>query len=61
MKADVVVFDPATVRDVATFEQPHQYAQGVSAVVINGHVAFENGAMTTARPGRILYGPGRTP
>ena len=60
MKADVVMFDPATVRDIATFEQPHQYAQGISVVVINGQVAFENGAMTTARPGRILYGPGRT-
>ena len=61
MKADVVMFDPATVRDIATFEQPHQYAQGISVVVINGQVAFENGAVTTARPGRILYGPARTP
>ncbi|MCM3880498.1 MAG: D-aminoacylase [Vicinamibacterales bacterium] len=61
MKADLVVFDPATVRDMATFEQPHQYAQGVSVVVINGQVAFENGAMTSARPGRILYGPAHTP
>ena len=61
MKADVVIFDPATVRDIATFEQPHQYAQGISVVVINGQVAFENGAVTAARPGRILYGPARTP
>jgi dihydroorotase/N-acyl-D-amino-acid deacylase len=58
MKADIVIFDAATVRDAATFEQPHQYAQGVSAVVINGQVAFENGTITTARPGRILYGRG---
>jgi dihydroorotase/N-acyl-D-amino-acid deacylase len=57
MKADLVLFDPAAVRDMATFEQPHQYAQGVSVVVINGQVAFENDAMTDARPGRILYGP----
>ena len=57
MKADIVVFDPATVRDMATFEQPHQYAQGVAVVVINGQVAFENGAVTAARPGRILRGP----
>jgi N-acyl-D-amino-acid deacylase len=57
MKADVAVFDPAVVRDRATFEQPHQYAEGFSLVVINGAVAFENGAMTAARPGRILYGP----
>ena len=59
MKADLVIFDPKAVRDVATFERPHQYAEGVIAVVINGQIAFENGKMTTARPGRILYGPAR--
>ncbi|HEV3141177.1 MAG TPA: amidohydrolase family protein, partial [Vicinamibacterales bacterium] len=57
MKADVAIFDPNTVRDKATFEQPHQYAEGVSTVIVNGQVAFENGKMTTARPGRVLYGP----
>ncbi len=59
MKADMVVFDPAVVADRATFENPHQYAVGFSAVIVNGQVAFENGAMTDARPGRVLYGPGR--
>jgi len=59
LKADLVVFDPNTVRDTATFEQPHQYAEGVSAVIVNGQVAFENGKMTAARPGRVLYGPAR--
>ena len=54
LKADLVVFDPGTVRDTATYTQPHQYAEGVSLVVINGEVAFENGRMTAARPGRIL-------
>jgi N-acyl-D-aspartate/D-glutamate deacylase len=54
MKANLVVFDPATVKDRATFEQPHQYADGVWAVIVNGEVAFENGAMTSARPGRVL-------
>ena len=57
MKADIAVFDPATVRDLATFEQPHQYAEGVGLVIVNGQVAFEGGAMTAARPGRVLYGP----
>lgn len=61
MKADLVVFDPTTVRDEATFEQPHQYARGISAVVVNGQVVFENGAITAARPGRILHGPGYVP
>ena len=59
MKGDLVIFDPKTVRDVATFERPHQYAEGVIAVVINRQIAFEDGKMTTARPGRILYGPSR--
>jgi dihydroorotase/N-acyl-D-amino-acid deacylase len=54
MKADLVVFDPATVTDRATFEKPHQYAEGVALVVVNGQVAFEAGAMTAARPGRVL-------
>jgi N-acyl-D-amino-acid deacylase len=57
MKADLAIFDPATVRDLATFEQPHQYAQGVEYVIVNGQVAFEGGKMTAARPGVVLYGP----
>ena len=61
LKADLVLFDPDTVRDSATFEKPHQYAEGVLLVVINGEAVFENGAMTAARPGHILYGPGHEP
>ena len=57
LKADMVVFDPATVRDTATFEKPHGYAEGVHFVIVNGQMAFENGKMTDARPGRVLYGP----
>jgi len=59
LKADIAIFDPATVADRATFEQPHQYAVGVTQVIVNGQVAFENGTMTAARPGRVLYGPAR--
>jgi dihydroorotase/N-acyl-D-amino-acid deacylase len=59
VKADIVIFDPGTIRDKATFEQPHQYAEGVSTVIVNGQVAFENGKMTAARPGRVLYGPAK--
>ena len=59
MKADIVVFDPSIVRDTATFEKPHSYAEGFSHVIVNGEVVFADGAMTPARPGRVLYGPGR--
>ena len=61
LKADIVVFDPAAVRDTATFEKPHSYAAGVTHVVVNGEVVFENGAMTPARPGRVLHGPAPSP
>ncbi len=57
MKADLAVFDPARVRDTATYQQPHQYADGFALVVVNGRIVFENGAMTPARPGRVLRGP----
>ena len=57
LKADLAIFDPARVRDTATFEKPHAYAEGVTTVVVNGEIVFENGAMTAARPGRVLYGP----
>ncbi|HUF46914.1 MAG TPA: amidohydrolase family protein [Vicinamibacterales bacterium] len=59
LSADLVVFDPATIADRATFQNPHQYAVGVSTVIVNGAIVFEHGAMTDARPGRVLYGPGR--
>ena len=52
--ADVVVFDPATVADAATFERPHQYAVGVDYVVVNGRFAVDAGASTDARAGRAL-------
>ena len=57
LKADIAIFDPATIRDTATFEKPHSYAEGVDYVIVNGQVAFEGGTMTAARPGRVLYGP----
>jgi N-acyl-D-amino-acid deacylase len=60
MKADVVIFDPARVRDTATFEQPHRYADGFAMVITNGQIVYEAGSMTTARPGVVLYGPGHS-
>jgi len=59
LKADIAIFDPAAVRDTATFTSPHQYAEGFSQVIVNGQVVFESGEMTAARPGRVLYGRGR--
>ena len=56
--ADVVVFDPEEVRDLATFEEPHQYAVGVLSVLVNGVLTVDGGEHTGARPGRILHGPG---
>jgi N-acyl-D-amino-acid deacylase len=52
--ADLVVFDPAQVRDRATFAQPHQHPDGISYVVINGAVTVERGRATAARAGRVL-------
>ncbi len=58
--ADVVVFDPATVRDHATFEKPLQYATGVQHVFINGEQVLNEGEHTGATPGRVVRGPGWT-
>ena len=60
MFADVVVFDPAKIADHATFEKPHQYATGVKHVFVNGVQVIKDGEHTGARPGRALWGPGKT-
>ena len=59
MFADVVVFDPATIADRATFENPHQYAIGVKHVFVNGVQVLKDGEHTGAKPGRALWGPGK--
>jgi N-acyl-D-amino-acid deacylase len=58
--ADLVVFDPAKLRETATYTQPHQLAQGMSLVLVNGTVVLENGQFTDARPGRVLRRTART-
>ncbi|MGZ4966601.1 MAG: N-acyl-D-amino-acid deacylase family protein [Chthoniobacterales bacterium] len=59
MFADVVVFDPATISDRATFEEPHQYAVGMKHVFVNGQQVLKDGEHTGATPGRALWGPGK--
>ncbi|MGZ8830625.1 MAG: N-acyl-D-amino-acid deacylase family protein [Thermoanaerobaculia bacterium] len=56
--ADIVVFDPATIQDHATFEKPHQYATGVVHVFVNGVQVLRDGEHTGATPGRVVHGPG---
>ena len=54
MAADIAVFDPEKIRDVATFEDPNRYSEGVAWVVVNGRVVLDGGKMTAERPGRVL-------
>ena len=59
--ADLVVFNPTTVKDTATYERPHQYPTGIEYVVVNGVTVLDPKGLTGARPGRPLYGPARQP
>ncbi|PYP59117.1 MAG: dihydroorotase [Gemmatimonadetes bacterium] len=61
MAADITVFDPASVADKATFEQPHQASVGFAYVFVNGQKVLDHGKLTAARPGRGLRGPGYVP
>jgi dihydroorotase/N-acyl-D-amino-acid deacylase len=58
MWADVVVFDPNTVRDVATFDDPNRFSEGMDFVLVNGTTVIENGKMTGTLPGKVLRGAG---
>jgi N-acyl-D-amino-acid deacylase len=58
--ADVLVFDPATIQDHATFQEPHQYSTGMEKVFVNGELVFDDGEHTGALPGQFVRGPGWT-
>lgn len=58
MKADVIVFDAATVRDVASFEDPHHLSEGIRHVLVNGVSVLTDGVHTGAKPGQVVRGPG---
>jgi N-acyl-D-amino-acid deacylase len=60
MMADITIFDPSKIGDKATFDDPNQYPTGVEHVVVNGEFIVLHGKMTSARPGRVLRGPGFT-
>lgn len=57
-KADITIFDPAEVIDLATYENPHKYPTGIPYVVVNGEIVLDNGQHTGALPGQVLRGPG---
>ena len=61
LKADVVVFNPDTVQDTATYDHPDQYATGISWVLVNGKAVVADSKPTNATPGRVLRGPGYKP
>jgi N-acyl-D-amino-acid deacylase len=61
MWADVVIFDPAAVRDLATFDNPNQLSQGMDYVLVNGVLVIDQGKMTGAKPGKVLRGAGYVP
>ncbi|MFZ0859243.1 MAG: D-aminoacylase [Candidatus Sulfotelmatobacter sp.] len=61
MCADVVIFDPATVHDRATFDNPNQLSEGMEYVLVNGVPVIDQGKMTGALPGKVLHGPGYVP
>jgi dihydroorotase/N-acyl-D-amino-acid deacylase len=61
MYADIVIFDPATIRDLATFERPNQLSEGMVHVLVNGVPVIDQTKMTGALPGKVLRGPGYVP
>jgi N-acyl-D-amino-acid deacylase len=61
MWADIVIFDPATIRDAATYESPNQLSQGMEYVLVNGMAVIDHGQMTGALPGKVLRGAGYEP
>ncbi len=57
--ADIVIFDPAAIQDKATWDNPHQYPEGIEFVFVNGKIVIEYGKITGNLPGKIIYGPGK--
>jgi N-acyl-D-aspartate/D-glutamate deacylase len=58
MKADITIFDSATIRDVSTYDDPSHYSEGIRHVFVNGQAVVSEGKITDARPGQVIRGPG---
>jgi N-acyl-D-amino-acid deacylase len=58
--ADITIFDPATVRDRGTYQNPAQLSEGIKYVFVNGQLEYEDGHLTEAKAGKVLRGPGWT-
>jgi N-acyl-D-amino-acid deacylase len=58
--ADITIFDPATVRDRATYQNPAQLSEGIKYVFVNGQLEYEEGRLTGTKAGAVLHGPGWT-
>ena len=58
-RADIVIFDPGTIADKATYLAPHQYPVGIDYVFVNGDIVVDHGSITGRKPGKIIYGPGK--
>jgi len=59
--ADLTIFDPETITDLSTYEDPHHYSQGIEWVIVNGEIVLEGGRMTGRYPGQPIYGPAVEP
>ncbi len=57
--ADIVLFNPITINDLATFDNPHQYPTGIEIVIVNGIITVQDGTLTENRGGSVIYGPGK--
>jgi N-acyl-D-amino-acid deacylase len=57
--ADITVFDSRSIKDMATFSDPHQYSQGLRCVIVNGEIVVDDGMHTRKLPGMVVYGPGK--
>ena len=61
MKADITIFDRATVRDVSTYDNPAHYSEGIRHVLVNGKAVVKDGRITEERPGQVIRGAGFNP